>query len=55
MARSSLICGNWEEYARIVMGRVTADTLLDIDAQLERLNVSQMRVAAQFIAFGAPA
>jgi hypothetical protein len=38
MARASIMGGNWEEYAQIVMGMVSADTLLDMDAQLERLN-----------------
>jgi hypothetical protein len=38
MARTSLMGGNWEPYAQIVLGMVSADTLLEIDAQLERLN-----------------
>ena len=38
MATLSFMGGNWESYATVVMGMVTADTLLDIDAKLERLN-----------------
>jgi hypothetical protein len=36
--RSACVSGNWESYANVVMNMVTADTLLDVDAKLERLN-----------------
>jgi hypothetical protein len=38
MARTSFLGGNWEEYAQIIMSMVMADTLLDIQSELERLN-----------------
>jgi hypothetical protein len=38
MASAGFMAGSQEDYAQIVMGMVSADTLLDIDAQLERLN-----------------
>ena len=38
MSTFSIMGGNWEEYAAIVMDMVSADTLLDIDKKLERLN-----------------
>lgn len=38
MARTSVFGGNWEEYAQIIMAMVSADTLLDIQAELQQLN-----------------
>ncbi len=38
MSSFSIMGGNWEEYAAIVMDMVTADTILEIDEKLERLN-----------------
>jgi hypothetical protein len=38
MASTSFLGGNWENYAQIVMAMVSADTLLDIQGQLETLN-----------------
>ncbi|MEI6571549.1 MAG: hypothetical protein WCO36_08985 [Actinomycetes bacterium] len=46
MARVSIMGGNWEEYATIVMGMVSADTMLDIDKQLETLNRNIERLIA---------
>jgi Protein of unknown function (DUF2510) len=45
MASTSFLGGNWEQYAQIVMSMVSADTLLEIDAQLERLNQNIERLA----------
>jgi hypothetical protein len=38
MANVSFMGGNWENYAQIVMEMVSADTLLQIQGQLETLN-----------------
>ena len=38
MASVSIFGGNWESYAQIVMDMVSADTLLEIQGQLETLN-----------------
>jgi hypothetical protein len=46
MSTFSIMGGNWEEYAAIVMDMVSADTLLDIDKQLERLNVNLEKLTA---------
>ena len=49
MSTFSIMGGNWEEYAAIVMDMVTADTLLDVDKQLERLNenIEKLVIALQ--------
>lgn len=44
MATFSFMGGNWESYATVVMTMVTADTLLDIDAKLERQNFNLAEV-----------
>jgi hypothetical protein len=46
MAQVSFFGGNWEEYAAIVMNMVVADTLLDIDKQLEQLNSTMAQLLA---------
>jgi hypothetical protein len=46
MSTFSIMGGNWEEYAAIVMDMVTADTLLDVDEKLERLNSNLERLIA---------
>jgi hypothetical protein len=40
MALASVFGGNWEEYATVVIDMVSADTLLDINAQLTELNAT---------------
>lgn len=42
----SIMGGNWEEYAAIVMDMVAADTLLEVDEKLERLNGNIERLIA---------
>jgi hypothetical protein len=44
MARISFLGGNWEEYAQIIMSMVMADTLLDIQSEVERLNGNIMKL-----------
>lgn len=46
MSTFSIMGGNWEEYAAIVMDMVTADTLLEVDEKLERLNSNIERLIA---------
>jgi len=46
MSTFSIMGGNWEEYAAIVMDMVTADTLLEVDEKLERLNDNIERLIA---------
>jgi hypothetical protein len=46
MSSFSIMGGNWEEYAAIVMDMVTADTLLEVDEKLERLNGNIERLIA---------
>jgi hypothetical protein len=44
MSTFSIMGGNWEEYAAIVMDMVTADTLLEVDEKLERRNANIERL-----------
>lgn len=46
MSNFSIMGGNWEEYAAIVMDMVAADTLLEVDEKLERLNGNIERLIA---------
>ena len=44
MATVSIMGGNWEEYAAVVLDMVAADTLLSIDRQLEQMNATMAQV-----------
>ena len=46
LSNFSVMGGNWEQYAAIIMDMVTADTLLDVDEKLERLNGNIERLIA---------
>jgi len=47
MALFSVLGGNWEEYAAIVMDMVTADTMLELDERQEKLIDLQTQLLAE--------
>ena len=40
MAQLSIMGGDWEQYAQIITQMISADTLLDVQQQLETLNAN---------------
>ena len=50
MARTSFLGGSLADSSQVVLSMMSADTLLEIDAQLERLNQNIERLTESLIA-----